>query len=93
RIKVSPQGSIIFNYDVPLKIKDISEQAEWNDEFPHPKSNLSFGYEISTSTHAFQIYAGNAGNFLPQENMMWNQRSISKDNFAIGFTITRLWGF
>jgi hypothetical protein len=93
RIKVSPQGSIIFNYDVPLKIKEISEQAEWNDEFPHPKSNLSFGYEISTSTHAFQIYAGNAGSFLPQENMMWNQRSISKDNFAIGFTITRLWGF
>jgi hypothetical protein len=90
RIKVSPQGSVIFNYEAPLKIKDISEQLEWTN---HPEPSLTFGYEISTSTHAFQIYAGNAGSFLPQENMMWNQKSISKDNFAIGFTITRLWGF
>lgn len=93
RIKVSPQGSVIFTYDAPLKIKDISEQAEWSADFPHPKSNMSFGYEISTSTHAFQIYAGTANSFLLQENMMWNQNSITKDNFAIGFTITRLWGF
>lgn len=90
RIKVSPQGSVIFNYDAPLKIKEISEQLEWTN---HPEPSFTFGYEISTSTHAFQIYAGNAGSFLPQENMMWNQKSISKDNFAIGFTITRLWGF
>ena len=90
RIKVSPQGSVIFNYEAPLKIKDISEQLEWTN---HPEPSFTFGYEISTSTHAFQIYAGNAGSFLPQENMMWNQKSISKDNFAIGFTITRLWGF
>lgn len=90
RIKVSPQGSVIFNYDAPLKIKEISEQLEWTN---HPEPSFTFGYEISTSTHAFQIYAGNAGSFLPQENIMWNQRSISKDNFAIGFTITRLWGF
>ena len=43
RIKVSPQGSIIFNYDQPLKIKDISEQREWTNA---PKPNLAFGYEV-----------------------------------------------
>ena len=90
RIKVSPQGSIIFNYDAPLKIKEISEQLEWTN---HPKPNLAFGYEISTSTHAFQIYIGTSTGLLPQDNIMWNQNDFTKQQWAIGFNITRLWGF
>jgi hypothetical protein len=90
RMKVSPQGSIIFNYDSPLKIKSISEQHEWTNP---PKPNLAFGYEISTSTHAFQIYMGTADGLLPQDNMMWNQNDFTKHQLFIGFNITRLWGF
>ena len=90
RIKVSPQGSIIFNYDEPLKIKDISEQHVWTNP---AKPNLAFGYEISTSTHAFQIYMGTADGLLPQDNMMWNQNDFTKHELFIGFNITRLWGF
>ena len=90
RIKVSPQGSIIFNYDEPLKIKDISEQFAWTN---HPKPNLAFGYEISTGTHAFQIYMASTGSILPQDNIMWNQNDYKNNGFAIGFTMTRLWGF
>jgi hypothetical protein len=90
RIKVSPQGSIIFNYDEPLKIKDISEQVAWTN---HPKPNAAIGYEISTSTHAFQIYLGTTNSLLPQETIMWNQNDFTKHQWAIGFNITRLWGF
>lgn len=90
RIKVSPQGSIIFNYDQPLKIKDITEQHAWTNT---SKPNVSFGYEISTSTHAFQIYMGTATGLLPQDKIMMNQNDITKNLFAIGFNITRLWGF
>lgn len=91
RAKVSPQGAIIFNFDAPLKIDKISEQRpEWDN---HPEPNLSFGYEISTSTHAFQIYMGNSEGMLLQDIMMNNFNSIDFDNFAIGFTITRLWSF
>ena len=90
RIKVSPQGSIIFNYDAPLKIKDISEQLEWTN---HPKQNLSLGYEVSTGTHAFQIYMGTTSSLLPQDNIMWNQNDLAKSQMAIGFIITRLYGF
>lgn len=93
RIKVSPQGSIVFNYDVPLKIKNISEQSEWNSDFPAPKQNLAFGYEISTGTHAFQIYMASTTSLLPQDNMMWNQNEMNKKGFSIGFTITRLWAY
>jgi len=90
RIKVSPQGSITFNYDEPLKIKDISEQRDWVN---HARPNLTVGYEISTSTHAFQIFIGSASGLLPQDNMMYNQNDFTKNQLSIGFNITRLWGF
>ena len=90
RIKVSPQGSIIFNYDQPLKINKISEQVEWTNP---PKENLAFGYEISTGTHAFQIYMGSSNSLLPQDNIMWNQNDWQNKGWSLGFVITRLWGF
>ena len=90
RIKVSPQGSIVFNYDAPMKIKDISEQHEWtNPSLP----NVAFGYEVSTGTHAFQIFMASSTSLLPQDNMMWNQNDYKNNGFAFGFLITRLWGF
>lgn len=90
RIRFSMQSSFIFNYDVPLKVKSISEQREWVNP---PKPNLAFGVEISTSTHAFQIYMGTADGIIPQDIMMWNQNDWTDNGLAIGFTITRLWNF
>lgn len=90
RYNFSPQSSIIFNYDLPLNVKSISEQHEVPE---HHQPNLSFGIEIATSTHAFQIYVGNSRGLLPQEIMMWNSNDISFDNMAFGFVITRLWNF
>lgn len=90
RIKVTPQGSIIFNYDQPLKIKDISEQASWTNP---SKANVAVGYEVSTGTHAFQIYMGSTSSMLPQDNIMYNQNDWQNKGWSIGFTITRLWGF
>lgn len=90
RIKVTNQGSIIFNYDQPLKIKSISENRDWtvkND----PKPNIAFGYEVSTGAHAFQIYLGTTSYILPQESMMLNTREFNKEGLSFGFVITRLW--
>lgn len=92
RVKVTPQGSIIFSYDAPLKIKGISEMNDF-DNAPQPESTLAFGYEVSTGTHAFQIYMANTTSLLPQENMMWNQNTMDDKGFAIGFVITRLWAY
>jgi hypothetical protein len=90
RIKVTPQGSIIFNVDVPLQIKEISEQADFTI---HPEPIASFGYEVSTSTHAFQIYVGSNDTMLPQDMMLNNYRKLEWNNFCVGFVISRLWGF
>lgn len=90
RIKFSPQGSFIFNYDMPLQIKGISEHTEFTNA---PKPNLSFGAEVATSTHAFQIVIGTSSGLLPQEVIMYNQNDFTKGEMSIGFLITRLWSF
>ncbi len=89
RFKVSPQGSIIFNVDVPLNLDYLDTAMDDNN----PEPNFSFGYEISTSTHAFQIYMGNSKGLIQQDIMVNNTNKIDLDNFMIGFTITRLWNF
>jgi hypothetical protein len=89
RIKISPQSSLTFNYNQPLKIQSISEQTE----VPNYKPTVALGWQISTFTHAFQIYVSNAPSMLPMQNMMYNDSYFGKDGIAIGFTITRLWAF
>lgn len=90
RVKVSPQGAILCTFDAPLHIDKLSEQPSYVAK-TKPEPILCFGYEISTYTHIFSIYAGNSSRILQQNSMLNNMNKIEKDNFAIGFTITRLW--
>ncbi len=90
RVKFSHQSSFIFNYDLPLKIKDFSEQTNWDT---HSLPNLCLGVEIATFTHAFQIYVGTADGLIPQDVMMNNRNDWKNKGLAFGFTITRLWMF
>ena len=98
KIKFSPQSSFIFNLDHPLKIKSLSEQREWTVA-NNPLPNISFGWEIATYTHAFQIYIGTSSSFYPQDVVMFNgtgnqsRKWLDKEILRFGFNITRLWMF
>lgn len=83
RYKITPKTAIIVNYDQPLTQHPMDN--------PHP--NISFGLEMATSGHQFQVFAGNYGAILPQTNNMFNQNDFTKNQFLIGFNITRLWNF
>lgn len=83
RFKVSEQSAIILNYDQPLT------QHPANN--PHP--NLSFGFETTTSAHAFQVFMGNYYGIVPQSNNVFNQNDYRNGQFVIGFNISRLWNF
>jgi len=83
RYKVTQKGSIILGYDQPLT------QNYTNN--PHP--NICFGYEVSTSTHAFQFFMGNYDGILPQYNSVYNNNDYTAGQFLIGFNITKLWNF
>lgn len=83
RIKFSIQSSFIFQYDIPISIQNNSES----------EPNVGFGYEVSTSTHVFQIYAGTSKGIISQDNYMYNQNDFLEGELMFGFTITRLWSF
>jgi hypothetical protein len=83
RYKITERSAIIVNYDQPLT------QHPTNN--PHP--NISFGFETTTSSHAFQIFMGNYYGIIPQSNNVYNQNDYREGQFLIGFNITRLWNF
>lgn len=90
RFKVTEQSSVIFNYDLPLKLGSI---AEWDHFTDPPKQNLGIGWEIATLTHAFQVFVGTSTFMVPQYNVMMNQNDWTKGDLFIGFNITRQWNF
>ena len=81
RYKISEKSAIIAGYDQPLT------QHTLNNPYP----NVCFGFETTTSAHAFQIFATTYKSIVPQYNNMYNQNDFSKGYFMIGFNITRLW--
>jgi hypothetical protein len=90
RFKISPQSSIVLNYDLPLKLSGIKEWEEIKDP---PKSNLGVGWEIATNTHTFQIFVGTSTYLVPQYNNMLNQNDWTNGDIFVGFNITRIWNF
>ena len=83
RYKVSNQMAILVDYDQPLT------QNTTNN--PHP--NLAVGIEITTSSHCFQILAGNGQFIQPQNNALLNQNDLTKGQYLVGFNMTKLWNF
>ena len=88
QIKFTPQSSVLFQYDAPLKIINNSKQSSGLS-----KANFAFGYQVETSGHSFQIYFTTANGILPQDIYLNNQNDWRKGDFMLGFTITRLWNF
>ena len=83
RYKVTKTMAVIAGYDQPLT------QHLTNN----PDPNICFGLEITTSSHAFQVFAGNYYGIVPQSNNVFNHNSYRDGQFLIGFNITRLWNF
>ncbi len=98
-IKVSPQSSIVIAYQQPIIINYdpaflVRYPNNWL-EVPKkaPYANLSIGWEVSTSTHAFHLYLSAAQGILPSEIVMHNDNNFFNGFILIGFNMTRLWSF
>lgn len=92
QVKFSPQSSIQFQFDVPLKIYSISNVPGWDN---HALPNFGIGYQVATSTHAFQVYVTTADGILAQDIYQYQPNDFTKGTSSLmfGFTITRLWSF
>lgn len=101
RYKFTPQSSLMIEYTQPLNEHAINDEvyAPFNkDVGPYP--NIALGWEIKTSSHAFQIFISTYRDLLPQYNLNYNTNKFIKETedgnkpgFMIGFNMTRLWGF
>jgi hypothetical protein len=83
RIKVSPQSSVLLSYSQPI----------WTYSNTAPWPNFGIAWEVSTSTHAFQVYLTAANGLVPQQTLMYNYNNMYKGYILLGFNITRLWTF
>jgi hypothetical protein len=83
RYKFSQVMSVIIGYDQPIT----------DQEFFDPEPNLSFGLEVVTSSHAFQMFVGNYKSLVPQYNHSFNAYSFGDNQILLGFNFTRLWNF
>ncbi|PKP26619.1 MAG: hypothetical protein CVU03_02700 [Bacteroidetes bacterium HGW-Bacteroidetes-2] len=81
RAKISPQTSIIAEYNQPITTFDSGT----------PEPGVSLGLEFSTGSHAFQVFITNYKGIVAQKNNMFNQNNFFDGDFMIGFNITRLW--
>jgi hypothetical protein len=80
KVSISDKTAILLDYSQPL---------DQNSDNP----GLALGIEMSTSSHAFQVFVGNYNGIVPQKNYMLNPNKLSEKQFLIGFNINRLWNF
>lgn len=84
RVKIKESMALLLNYDQPI--------TKHNTNNPAP--NISFGLELTTSSHAFQFFLGNYSFITPQTNNYFNQNDPHFiGQYLIGFNITRLWNY
>jgi hypothetical protein len=83
KYKIREGLSLIANYDQPITQHPMN----------NPNPNISFGVDMKTSGHDFQIFVGNYSSILPQNNNVYNHNDFTKSQFLIGFNISRLWNF
>jgi len=84
QVKATDALHLLVNVDQPIT----------QHPFNNPNPNVSFGIQMATSSHAFQIFIANSSRILPQETNVFNNKNFSDnfgENFLIGFNITRLW--
>ena len=81
RYKTRHNHAIILEYDQLLTKQDgLSDDMK-------PKPNLTFGYEIGTPTHAFQLFATSFSSIINQYNFLYNQNDFTDGKFLFGFNI------
>jgi hypothetical protein len=93
RYKLTTVTSIIVNYDQPLTSAEGFKWLFGKHQTNNPRPNISFGFEFSTGSHAFQLFAGNYSYLSPQRNNLFNKNDYKHGEFLIGFNVTRLWNY
>lgn len=82
RFNVIGNQSLIVEYDQLLTKQDLGTTLT-----KQPSPNLSFGWEIGTATHSFQIFVTNYNQIINQRNLVFNTNDFSNGDYLVGFNI------
>lgn len=86
RFNVSPQGSILLEYNQPFTVSDFSSDLK-------TLPDVGIGFEIATKGHIFQFFITSAISIINQYNMVENTNNFAKGEVFLGFNISRNWSF
>lgn len=82
RYKFTRKMGVMFEYHHPININTVHDYQ--NEIQP----GAALGLEIGTSTHAFQVFATNYEEIVPQANYVMNTNKLDAEGIRIGFNIT-----
>lgn len=82
RYKFASKMGVIFEYHQPFSINPVHDYQE------NIQPGAALGLEISTSTHAFQVFASNYQDIMAQKNYVMNTNNFDLEGILIGFNIT-----
>jgi hypothetical protein len=81
KYKIASKINLIGGYDLPIL------QSEAPEIFK-PKSNLSFGIEIGSPTHTFEIFVANSDYLVNQYGLAYNTNTFKNSGLLVGLNIT-----
>lgn len=87
RYRISSTFTIIGEYEHPIAIKTKTNIV--GDNAPvMSKPNLAMGFEITTMSHSFQLFASSYRGIVPQNNLIMNNFDFTqKDGIMLGFNV------
>jgi Membrane bound beta barrel domain (DUF5777) len=81
------RANLFGNHSLMLEYDQLLTKQDTGEGLAQPKPNLAFGWEISTATHSFQVFATNYNLIIPQYNLLYNTKTAGGD-YMFGFNIT-----
>ena len=81
KLKITDKMNFIVGYDIPFAGKKDSTMFK-------PEPNLSFGLEMGSPTHTFQIFVTNSDYLVNQYGLSLNTNSIKNNGLLVGLNIT-----
>ena len=81
RFKISKKLDFIAGYDLPI-------QTSKDPTIFKPQSNMSFGLEIGSPTHTFQVFMTNSNYLVNQYGLAYNTNSFKNNKILVGLNIT-----
>jgi len=91
RLKLTGAFGLIAEYEQPIPLGKAHNGPNNNGTIEKPltpKPNVAFGFEITTVTHSFQLFASSYRGIVAQNNLIMNNFDFTEKNgIMIGFNV------